>query len=86
MKRWMSLLAVILGGTALFSALFAMNQSFSVRVGRCVMENTGSCFLVLDDAPVVMSEKGIGKNPWMRLESGEELLVVHGGIAVSYPG
>ena len=75
MKRYMPLLAVLLVSGALFGAVAAMNRGFSVSVGRCMIEDHGSCLLILDDCPVVRSRKGAGKNPWMKLETGGQLLV-----------
>lgn len=86
MKRYMPLLAVLVVSGALFGAVAAMNRGFSVRAGRCVIADNGSCLLILDDCPVVRSRKGAGKNPWMKLETGDQLLVVHDGIAAHYPG
>lgn len=86
MKRYMPILAVLLVSGALFGAVAAMNRGFSVSVGRCMIEDHGSCLLILDDCPVVRSRKGAGKNPWMKLETGDQLLVVHDGIEEFYSG
>ena len=75
MRKCMSFLAVVVVSGALLGAVAAMNCGFSVSVGRCVIEDNGSCLLILDDCPVVRSRKGAGKNPWMKLETGDQLLV-----------
>lgn len=63
-----------------------MNRGFSVNTGRCLIAGNGSVLLMLEDhGPICMSDHSLAGNLFEGLSDGDRVLVLHDGIAESYP-
>ena len=69
---------------ALIFALMA-HRSLSFSSGRYLLTDSGSDLLILGNSPVVMSNRTNNENMFSRLDTGDKILVLHDGIAESYP-
>lgn len=78
-------LAVLLAVTAACIGVMAAN-SMSFRVGRCIKAENGSCLLLMDNSPVVLSNHTLFDRPFEDYRTGDVLLVLHDGIQETYPG
>ena len=76
----LALFLIIGGGLAYMSA-----KSLDFSVGRVLSANN-SMMLVLDNSPIQMSNRTDSKNLYAKLSDGDKVLVMHDGIAESYPG
>jgi hypothetical protein len=56
-----------------------------LSTGYCIAADNGSYLLVIDSSPIVMQAIG-SENMFSGLQTGNKILVVHNGIATSYPG
>ena len=74
------LLLLIGGGLAYMST-----KSLDFSVGRVLSENS-SMMLVLDNSPIQMSCHTDDNKMFAKLTDGDKVLVLHDGIAESYPG
>lgn len=86
-KKWliplwaaMALLMLIGGGI-----LYMSVHSMGISVGRYLMAG-GNPMLILDNSPIHMSVRSETDGFFDRLSDGDRILVLHGGIAESYPG
>ena len=68
----------------LISVLFIGN--YSISTGRCIVADSGSYLIVMDNSPVVMSNRTNNEGLLDNLQTGDEILIVHGAVAESYPG
>ena len=57
-----------------------------ITVGRCLVADNGSYLLITENSPIRMSARGGNTAMFDRLETGDRILVIHDGIAESYPG
>ena len=76
----LALFLIIVGGLAYMSV-----KSLDFSVGRVLSANN-SMMLVLDNSPIQMSNRTDNKNLYAKLSDGDKVLVMHDGIAESYPG
>ena len=53
--------------------------------GYVIAADNGSFLIVLDDSPVVMSNRTKDDNLFVGLQTGNEILILRDGIAESYP-
>ena len=63
---------------------FLMNSSIGISTGHVLISENGACFLIKGNSPVRLSdysENGI----LPELKTGDRVLVIHDGIAESYP-
>lgn len=63
---------------------FLMNSSIGISTGHVLISENGACFLIKGNSPVRLSdysENGV----FPELKTGDRVLVVHDGIAESYP-
>ncbi len=82
-KKWMICAGVLALVLLVFGVMAA--KHLSVRVGTCIKTENGSCMLLMEDSPVVLS----GKTAFARFDeyrTGDRLLVLHDGILETYPG
>ena len=84
MKRpWIIAAAVLLlAGSLLWGAA---RRSLSLSTGQCLMSDNGSCMLVLDNTPIQLSDRTNKGQLLEHLSSGDRILVLHDGVAESYP-
>ena len=76
----LALFLIIGGGLAYMSV-----KSFDFSVGRVLSANN-SMMLVLDNSPIQMSCRTDDGKIFAKLTDGDKVLVLHDGIAESYPG
>lgn len=63
---------------------FLMNSSIGISTGHVLISENGACFLIKGNSPVRLSdysENGV----FPELKTGDRVLVIHDGIAESYP-
>lgn len=76
--------------TAVFLALVLVGvmacNSLSFRAGRCIKAENGSCMLLMDNSPVVLSNHTLSTHPFSNYHTGDLLLVLHDGVQETYPG
>lgn len=61
------------------------SKSLSFSTARCIVTKQ-KCMIVLDKSPIGMSNQSWDENLFADLSTGDKVLVVHDGIAESYPG
>lgn len=90
-KRKLILPVCIVGGILLICiiGLIVLLGIFSARglgisVGRC-LETKGGYMLVVDNSPIKMSNRSGNEDLFADLTNGDEIFVIHDGIAESYP-
>lgn len=87
-KKRRLILLCTLGVTAvLLIALTASlaNRGYGLSRGRYLEAQNGASLLILDNSPIRMSDIR-DKDLFSGLDTGDEVLVFHDGIAESYPG
>ena len=80
-------IGVIIGMAVLLLAvvIWFANRGFSFSTVRCI-ETRQSYMMVLDNSPITMSNHSWNKELFEDLDTGDKILVLHDGIAESYPG
>lgn len=73
------LLLLVTGGVWFFS------RNLTISTARCIVTKQ-NCMMVLDNSPIGMSNQSWDKELFEDLDTGDKILVVHDGIAESYPG
>lgn len=63
----------------------ASRRSLSLSVGHCLVGDNGSCVLVTDGSPIQLSDCTKKGQLLAGLSSGDRILVLHDGVAESYP-
>ena len=84
-KAFRIALASVLVLLVLCVGVMACNH-LSFRVGRCIKAANGSCMLLMDHSPVVLSNHTMSTHPFSDYCTGDLLLVLHDGIQETYPG
>lgn len=86
-KLWLIPIAVV--GFALIlligSILIFSCTGYGISQGRYLESKNGQSMLILDDSPIVMSNR-TDSDLFDDLDIGDKILVIHDGIAESYPG
>ena len=87
-KKWMIPLCVI-GGLLLICAgllWYMVGHSMDFSVGHCLVAENGSYMFIDGNSPIVMSNRKDKEGMFAGLETGDKILLLHDGIAESYPG
>ena len=87
-RKWMILLCVM-GGLLLICAgllWYMVSHSLDFSVGRCLVADNGSYMFIDGNSPIVMSNRKDKEGLFSDLETGDKILLLHDGIAESYPG
>ena len=87
-KNWMIPLCVV-GGLLLICAgllWYMVSHSLDFTVGRCLVAENGSYMFIDGNSPIVMSNRKDKERLFSDLETGDKILLLHDGIAESYPG
>ena len=87
-KKWIIPLCVI-GGLLLICAgllWYMVSHSMDFSVGRCLVADNGSYLFIDGNSPIVMSNRKDKEGLFSGLETGDKILLLHDGIAESYPG
>ncbi len=74
-------LLLLIGGSLAYMSV----KSLDFSVGRVLSANN-SMMLVLDNSPIQMSCRKDDNKMFAKLTDGDKVLVLHDGIAESYPG
>jgi len=61
------------------------SRNLTISTARCIVTKQ-NCMMVLDNSPIGMSNQSWDKELFEDLDTGDKILVVHDGIAESYPG
>lgn len=56
-----------------------------LSAGLCLMTTDGTCLLVCDNSPIVLSNHTGRSDAFADLQTGDRLLVLHDGVEESYP-
>ena len=75
-----SLIVVVIVGAGIM-----LNQGHSLSTGRYLQAENGDAMVVFNNSPIRMFNR-TNRDLFAGLESGDEILVLHGAIAESYPG
>ncbi len=70
---------------AVVGLLYMNANSLGFSVGRYLSAN-GSHMMILDNSPIVMSNRTDNEALFSKLSDGDKILVLHNGIEESYPG
>lgn len=83
MKRlkWIILLVLLI--VILAAAAFILSRG---TVGYCIVADNSSRILVMDNSPVVLSNRTLNKNALYKYDTGDKLLILHSPVRESYPG
>ncbi len=91
-RKWLLPTCILLGVILLLVVAFfifaaVMNaKGYGMSVGRALYAKDGSCMLVVDEnSPIRMSDRSDGGNLFDGISTGDKILVIHTGIAESYP-
>ena len=91
-KKWILPTAIVLGIIILLAASFFIfafvmtEKGYGMSVGRALYAKDGSCMLVVDEnSPIRMNDLSGGENLFDGISTGDKILVIHTGIAESYP-
>lgn len=66
-------------------AVWFFSKSLTFSTPRCIVTKQ-RCMMVLDNSPIAMSNQSGDEELFEGLSTGDKILVVHDGIAESYPG
>ncbi len=75
-----SIVVVLLVGGVWF-----VNKGLSFHTARCIVTRQGY-MMVVDNSPITMSNHSWNEDLFEDLDTGDKILVLHDGIAESYPG
>ena len=64
---------------------WCFSKNLTISTARCIVTKQ-NCMMVLDNSPIGMSNQSWDKELFEDLDTGDKILVVHDGIAESYPG
>ena len=86
-KKWLIPLCIVLVLAAAFFAVlgYMSSHSMSLSCGRCILLSDGGCMLIVDETPILLSNRTDKEDLFDGLTSGDEILVLHDGIQESYP-
>lgn len=65
---------------------YMASHSMSFSTGRCIVTSNGSYLILLDGSPVNMSNRSGSEDLFADLQTGDKILILHGGIQETYPG
>ncbi|MBQ8812930.1 MAG: hypothetical protein IJZ85_00310 [Lachnospiraceae bacterium] len=88
LKSMLSVLGAVLAlcAVGMIALLVWSYKGNGITVGRCLVADNGSYLLIAGDSPINMSARGGNTEMFDKMETGDKILVVHDGIAESYPG
>lgn len=89
MKRTIKVVALCLAGICLVLGIgiwYMASHGFSFSVGRYLAADNAGHLLILENSPISMGNRTKDEHLFSDLSSGDEILVLHDGIAESYPG
>lgn len=87
MKKWLKITLGIIGGIIIFLVLsiyILLNKGYGLSEGRYLEVKDGTAMLVRGNSPILLSSQHNG-DMFYNLDIGDKILVIHTGIAESYP-
>lgn len=87
-KRIIIIVSIIIGVFVLgisTGVIFLSVNETGISSGYCLKTDNGTCFLVKGNTPVRLSAEGFAAEKLSEFNTGDKLLVLHDGIAESYP-
>ncbi|MBE6139343.1 MAG: DUF3221 domain-containing protein [Firmicutes bacterium] len=87
MKKWLKITIGVVGGIVVLFAIgiyILINKGYGISVGRYLEVKDGTAMLVRGNSPIVLSSQHNG-DMFYDLDIGDKILVIHTGIAESYP-
>lgn len=66
--------------------LWMAKNGVDISTGTCLIADNGRYMIIIDNSPIAMSIRSGDGTLFDGLETGDEILIVHDGIAESYPG
>ncbi len=89
MKKKKYLIPIVVIGVILILFIGGVSRivakGYGVSAGRYLEAKNGTAMLVLDNSPIQMSNR-TDKDLFDKLDIGDKIIVIHDGIAESYPG
>ena len=68
------------------AVLFMAKSSFGISKGTYLLSDHGASLIVIDNSPVSMHSQRDKDDLFEDLSDGDKVLILHDGIAESYPG
>ena len=87
MKKWLKIPLGICGAIIIFlivSIYILLNKGYGMSVGRYLESQNGTPILIRENSPITMHNR-TDLDLVSNLDVGDKILVVHTGIAESYP-
>ncbi len=86
-KKLLIFVGIIVGIFVLIVAGIGImvGKGYGISVGRYLEAKDGTAMFVRDNSPIQMSNR-TDKDLFDKLDIGDKVLVIHDGIAESYPG
>lgn len=87
MKKWLKITLGVIGVVVILlviSISILLNKGYGFSVGRYLEVKEGTAMLVRGNSPIVLSSQYNG-DMFYNLDIGDKILVIHTGIAESYP-
>lgn len=66
--------------------LWIAKNGVDISTGTCLIADNGRYMIIIDNSPIAMSIRSGDGTLFDGVETGDKLLIVHDGIAESYPG
>ena len=83
MKRLRWIIPVVLLIVIIAVAAFILSRG---TVGYCIVADNSSRIIVMDNSPVVLSNRTFDKNALYKYDTGDKLLILHSAVRESFPG
>ena len=68
------------------AVLFMAKNSLGISTGTYILSDHGASLIVIEDSPVSMHSQRENTDLFEKLSNGDRVLILHDGIAESYPG
>ena len=81
---WISLLCIVL--LFVLAVLFVAKHSLGISTGTYILSDHGASLILIDNSPVSMHSQRENARFFDKLSDGNRVLILHDGIAESYPG
>ena len=82
MKKAIVAVLIVLTAVLLSATVWLSAKSLSPSIGTYLAVTNGSHLILMDNSPIVMGNQGV---TFDALESGDQILILHDGIAETYP-
>ena len=86
-NKWLKIILGIIVAiiiTGILTVYILVNKGYGISVGRYLESKNGTPMLICENSPITMSNR-TSSDVFNKLDIGDEIIVVHTGIAESYP-